>query len=382
MEKPAPRGLLPEGLHDTLSPAAEQEFGTVVKLMTCFASHGYEQVAPPVVEFEESLLAGMGAVESERMFRLMDPSSHKMMGVRTDMTTQVARIATTRLKGVPRPLRLCYAGQVLRTKGGQVRTEREIGQAGIELIGITTIAAEAEVLLLAAEALRAVGVEAFNIDLTLPKLVPAICDGLGANAATAERARAALDQKHIAALEALDGDLGAVLRRLSSAAGPAENALKTLRALKVPDKAAAMIKDLDALVAEVLSAAPSLELTIDPGEYRGFEYQTGVGFTLFAAGQPSEVGRGGHYLVYADGGREEPAMGFSVYINSLMRALPGAATPRRVFLPAGIPLEKAIDLRAAGWRTVGGLEAKDDVPGEARRMGCSHYFDGKTIVVA
>lgn len=380
MKNSAPRGLLPEGLHDTLSPAAEQEFAAVVKLMACFAGHGYDQVAPPVVEFEESLLAGMGAVESERMFRLMDPSSHKMMGVRTDMTTQVARIATTRLKGAPRPLRLSYAGQVLRTKGGQVRTEREIGQAGIELIGSATVAAEAEVLLMAAEALGEVGVEAFTIDLTLPKLVPAICDGLGLGAAAAEKARAALDQKHIAALEALDGDIGSILRQLFGAAGPAEDALKTLRALSVPDNARAMIENLDALVTEVLLVAPGLELTIDPGEYRGFEYQTGVGFTLFAAGQPSEVGRGGHYLVSADDGREEPAVGFSVYIDSLMRALPDGAAPKRVFLPAGTASEKASELRAEGWRTVGGLEANDDVVAEARCMGCSHYFDGTAIV--
>lgn len=380
MKNSAPRGLLPKGLHDTLSPAAEMEFAAVVKLMACFASHGYDQVAPPVVEFEESLLAGMGAVESERMFRLMDPSSHRMMGVRTDMTTQVARIATTRLKSSPRPLRLCYAGQVLRTKGGQVRTEREIGQAGIELIGSATVAAEAEVLLLAAEALAEAGVKAFTIDLTLPKLVPAICDGLGLNAAAAEKARAALDQKHIAALEAIDGDIGAILRQLFGAAGPAEEALKTLKSLSVPDVARDMIENLDALVAEALSAAPALELTIDPGEYRGFEYQSGVGFTLFAAGQPSEVGRGGHYLVSADDGREEPAMGFSVYIDSLMRALPSAAAPKRVFLPAGTAPDKAVELRAEGWRTVGGLEANNDVADEARRMGCSHYFDGKAVV--
>lgn len=379
MKNAAPRSLLPEGLHDTLSPAAEQEFAAVVKLMACFAGHGYDQVAPPVVEFEESLLAGMGAVESERMFRLMDPSSHRMMGVRTDMTTQVARIATTRLKGAPRPLRLCYAGQVLRTKGGQVRTEREIGQAGIELIGSATVAAEAEVVLLAAEALGKVGVEAFTIDLTLPRLVPAICDGLGLDAAAADKARAALDQKHIAALEALDGEIGSTLRQLFGAAGPAEDALETLRKLSVSQEAQGMIANLDALVGEVLTAAPALELTIDPGEYRGFEYQTGVGFTLFAAGQPSEVGRGGHYLVSADDGRQEPAVGFSVYVDSLMRALPGGGNPKRVFLPAGTAAEKAGALRAEGWRTVSALEGNDNVAEEARRMGCSHYLDGETV---
>src|SRR5690606_15769726 len=107
----------------------------VERVMACFASHGYERVKPPLIEFEEGLLAGPGAALAAGTFRLMDPVSQRMMGVRADMTLQVARIAATRLKNQARPLRLSYAGQVLRVSGTQLRPERQFGQAGIELIG-------------------------------------------------------------------------------------------------------------------------------------------------------------------------------------------------------------------------------------------------------
>ena len=103
--------------------------------MDVFAAHGYQRVKPPLLEFEDSLLAGSGAAVAEQTFRLMDPDSQRMMGLRADTTPQVARIATTRLADAPRPLRLSYAGQCLRVRGTQLAPDRQIAQAGIELIG-------------------------------------------------------------------------------------------------------------------------------------------------------------------------------------------------------------------------------------------------------
>ncbi len=104
--------LLPAGLRDLLPPEAETKAAAVETLMEVFASHGYQRVKPPLLEFEDSLLAGSGAAVAEQTFRLMDPDSQRMMGLRADTTPQVARIATTRLAHAPRPLRLSYAGPV------------------------------------------------------------------------------------------------------------------------------------------------------------------------------------------------------------------------------------------------------------------------------
>ena len=154
--------LLPTGMHDLLPPEAEIEAQVVSKLMATLAAHGYQRVKPPLVEFEETLLSGAGAAMATATFRTMDPGSHRMVGMRADMTPQIARIAATRLGSAPRPLRLSYAGQVLRVKGSEIRPERQIGQVGAELIGAAGPVADVEVIAIAGEALEALGVPIFR----------------------------------------------------------------------------------------------------------------------------------------------------------------------------------------------------------------------------
>ena len=195
----AERGLLPAGLSDLLPPEAENEARIVAGLMTCVAAHGYARVKPPMVEFEDALLAGAGAALGRHTFRVMDPVSQRMMGLRADMTVQIARIATSRLRSQPRPLRLCYAGEVLRVKGDDLRPERQFGQVGVELIGAAFAAADAEAIAVAATSLQAIGVRDLTIDLSSPRLVPAILDAHGLVEDRRPALREALDRKDVAA---------------------------------------------------------------------------------------------------------------------------------------------------------------------------------------
>src|SRR5271155_1993879 len=178
-DEPPNPALLPAGLRDMLPPDAETEASAVEALMEAFAAHGYARVKPPLLEFEDSLLAGSGAAVAEQTFRLMDPDSQRMMGLRADTTPQVSRIATTRLVNAPRPLRLSYAGQCLRVRGSQLAPDRQMAQAGIELIGSAVPAADAGVVLFGAEALAAVGLTNVSFDLTVPTLSPALLDDAG-----------------------------------------------------------------------------------------------------------------------------------------------------------------------------------------------------------
>ncbi len=191
MSEPSESALLPAGLRDVLPPDAAYEAEVIERLIAGFARHGYERVKPPLVEFEDSLLAGPGAAVAGQTFRLMDPVSQRMMGLRADVTTQVARIAVTRLAKAPRPLRLSYAGQVLRVRGSQLRPDRQIAQVGVELIGAPDgPEADAEVVMLAGEALTGIGVEAPTVDLNFPPMAPSVCAGLGLDADQAARLRA------------------------------------------------------------------------------------------------------------------------------------------------------------------------------------------------
>ena len=362
----ANRALLPAGLRDMLPPDAAEEAGVIELLSRCFAAHGFERVKPPLIEFEESLLAGPAAAASSQTFRVLDPLSQRLMGLRADMTPQVARIATTRLATRPRPLRLSYSGQVLRVKGTQLRADRQFAQAGIELIGSTAAAADAEVLTLAAEGLIALGIEGVTADLALPTLAPTLFTAFGIEGETAERLRAALDHKDSATVAALGGAAAPLLEALIAAAGPVKRAMATLAALDLPPAAATERARLVEVVAQITAALPELPLTVDPVESRGFEYHCGVGFTLYARRLGAELGRGGRYLA----GGSEPAVGATLFLDSVIAAVPSAPRPVRVFVPAGTPRAQAAALRAQGLITVAGLNPVADEAAEARRLGC------------
>src|SRR5438270_11429721 len=200
--------LLPTGMHDLLPPEAEIEAQVVALLMTRLTAHGYERVKPPLVEFEETLLWGAGAAMSATTFRMMDPASHRMIGVRADMTPQIARIAATRLGDAPRPLRLSYAGQVLRVTGSEIRPERQIGPVGAGLIGAAGADADVDAIAVAGEALTAIGVPELSVDITLPTLVPAVAEAYGIAGVHAAALRAALDHKDAAAVAEVAAEAG------------------------------------------------------------------------------------------------------------------------------------------------------------------------------
>jgi len=370
MRRSAERALLPAGLRDVLPPDAAFEAAVVERLLACFAAQGYERVKPPLVEFEDSLLSGPGAAMAAHTFRLMDPVSQRMLGLRADMTPQVARIAASRLRGAPRPLRLSYAGQVLRLRGSPLQPERQLGQAGVELIGADSAAADAEAVLLAAAAVAAVGVATLSVDLNLPTLVPAVAAALGLAAPAAAALVAALDRKDAAAVAELAGDHDGLFLKLLRVAGPARRALARLERLELPAAAAAERARLAEVVDLVLAGAPELALTVDPVEHRGFEYHAGIGFALFARRVRGELGRGGRYL--SDAG--DSSTGFTLYMDTLLRALPAPAPPRRLFVPLGAPPAAAAALRRKGWVTVAALEPVADARAEARRQGCSHLL--------
>ena len=371
-DPPPNPALLPAGLRDLLPPEAETEAAAVERLMAVFAAHGYQRVKPPLLEFEDGLLSGSGAAMADQTFRLMDPDTRRMMGVRADMTPQVARIATTRLAHAPRPLRLSYAGQCLRVHGNQLAPDRQIAQAGIELIGHDSPAADAEIIVVGAAALEAVGLVRLSIDLTLPPLVPTLLEETGITGEARARLARALDRKDAAAVAERGGALADTLTSLLLAAGPADRALAALDAASLTPGARALASRLAATVAAIHVRAPGLKLTVDPVEFRGLRYHTGVCMTVYAPGRAEELGRGGRYVC----GGDEPATGLTLYPDAVLRAAPAGAARPRVFLPLGADQAAAARLRLAGWATVGALDPGDDPDLAARTAGCTHLLDG------
>jgi ATP phosphoribosyltransferase regulatory subunit len=377
------RGLLPAGLADLLPPDATREARAIDVAIERFAAFGYERVKPPLVEFEESLLGGPGAALAPQTFRLMDPVSQRMMGVRPDMTVQVARIAVTRLKHEPRPLRLSYGGNVIRVRGSALKPERQFAQVGTELIGVDSAEADAEAVLLAVDTLRAIGVAELTVDLNLPTLVAAVAAGLKQPADALRRLRRALDRKDEGGIAkaATDKKVADLFAGLLRAAGPAEHGLATLGKLKLPAAAAAEAARLAEVVKLVHAAEPDLPLTIDPVEYRGLEYQTGVSFSVFALKGREELARGGRYSAgYPEDGVSESATGFTVYMDAVLSASEAPPERPRLYVPSGIAWSEAAPWQAKGYAVVRAVVAAPEPRDEAKRLRCSHaLIDGEAV---
>ncbi len=380
----ARKALLPAGLQDVLPGTAAREAEIREKLMSSLAHAGYDRVKTPLVEFEESLLEGAAPELATQTFRLMDPESRRMMGLRSDMTPQVGRIAATRLVDAPRPLRLSYSGDVLRIKGSHLRPERQFAQVGAELIGVSSAAADTEIVLLTLEALESIGLPDVSVDLNLPTLPIRLFDAFGVSRDDREALTEALERRDVAALRVLDGKVTDVLVALLEAAGPAKTALPKLKKLELPLGASEELHRLIDVAERVLASGLDAALTIDPVEMAGFRYQTGVSFTLFARNVRGEIGRGGRYR--AGGAAGEAATGMSLYMDSILRGLPEGEAVERVYLPLGTPQREARKLRAEGHYTVAALEGaaeaktEDAARVDARRMGCDYIYLGGQVV--
>ncbi len=361
--------LLPEGLEDRLPQSAAAAARIQRAMLDAMAGHGYDRVRPPLIEFEQSMARRMDGVRTRKLFRFVDPKSLRGLALRSDMTVQVGRIAATSLADVPRPLRLCYAGQVVRIAGDMLDPRREYQQVGAELIGADSVAAAGEIVELAIEALEVAGATGISVDFTLPDLVDTLADGpLPLDAATREAVRQELDAKDAGALVDAGGE---AYLPLIHAAGPFAEAVERLATL---DATRALGSRIDGLRQIAQRLDGRARLTLDPSERHGFEYQSWFGFTLYADCVRGALGRGGTYRI---GGSEEVATGFSLYPDALVEAVK-ADEPmgKRVFLPQGHDRDMAARLRNEGWRTVAALNEGDD----PAKLACTHVLRGGEAV--
>jgi ATP phosphoribosyltransferase regulatory subunit len=362
--------LLPEGFRDRLPPHADAAAAVEARVLEVARLHGYERADPPLAEFADGLATRLKAGGLRDAVRFVDPVSQQTLAIRPDLTAQVARIAATRMGHHPRPVRLSYAGAVLRLRAPELAPDRERRQIGCELIGLDTVAAAREVVGVAVEGLAAAGATGLSIDFTLPDLVEVLAAGpLPVDAGRIGALRDALDAKDAGLVAAIaPGYLPLV-----EAAGPFGPALERLRGFGGD----ALADRLDRLERVAAGLERHATLTLDPTERHGFEYQRWLGFSLFVAGAPREVGRGGTYAVVHEGGAEEAATGFSLFADALAPLTP-APERRRLFLPHGTPEDAGAAMRAAGWVTVAALEPGDTpeaqlathlwVEGEARAL--------------
>ena len=369
--------LLPAGCYDLLPPQAAQASRLSQALLSVFEGFGYEQVSPPLLEYSDNLLAGRGAALSSQIFRVMDPAAHKVMGIRADMTLQIARIASTRLSHAPRPLRLCYDGLILRMQGDRLSGERQLRQAGIELIGPATSEADAEVIFIAAEALKKAGVQTFSIDLNLPGIVGSLLATEKLDEETLKTLLDAVAHKDVSTIQSLSFSYRDTLIGLLQSAGPATKALAAIDKLELPENARRQLHDLKR-VADILQAQGYTNLTIDATENRSVGYHCGISFSIFVPGVATEVGRGGRYRIQAATAQADmEATGFTLYVETLLSILHAPSHSKRILVADGVTADIQ-KLRADGFTIIYALSEYGSSKEEAERLSCNYlYKDGK-----
>ena len=379
MKKNPVNAVLPVGASDVLAPFAQMEANVQNTVMDLFSSCGYQRIAPSFLEFEETLLADNDGGLSLQTLRFCDFVSGKMMGVRADMTMQAARIAATRLKDLPRPLRVAYTGTVLRGTCDGLRPRRQVLQTGAELTGTDCAAADAEIILLAHEALKRVLNRPVSLDLTLPTLFKALCRAYGVAHEEAKELQEFLNQKDFYAVKERLSAMGkkvrdklSVFESLFDACGEISRVLSVLNGVDLPSEARAECRRLSEVADILAHEAPDAFITADVLENRGFEYHCGLSFSFFDKISGRELARGGRYLAGVPYNCSQAATGVTLMTDAVVELLSQPPEKEKVYVPKGTPFALAMRLIQEGHTVVFGLG--DDWRQEAQVQDCAYAY--------
>jgi ATP phosphoribosyltransferase regulatory subunit len=324
---PSLRSQIPRGVQDRFLADATHRRWAEARLRESFARWGYREVIPPTFEYFDNLSVGASAEFKLAMYRTFDGDG-RTLALRSDFTPQIARMAATKLYDQPMPLRCSYLGSVFRGPESQVGREREFTQAGVELIGANTAAADAEVVALAAASLESLGLPEFQINLGQSAFFRVLTRDLPAG--LVEPLRMAIDQKNSARLADLLGAAGLggaqrdLLYRLPDLIGGPEILAEAEALSETLPNAARALAALGRLaqVYDLLQAHGLDRLSLDLGEVQGMDYYTGISFRGLAPGSGWPVVSGGRYDdLIAHFGRPLPAIGFGLPIERALRVL-------------------------------------------------------------
>ncbi|HLO26576.1 MAG TPA: ATP phosphoribosyltransferase regulatory subunit [Geobacteraceae bacterium] len=374
----SPRGIeapLPKGVTDFLPEKADKIGYIEGKIRRVFELWGFRRIITPLLEFQDVMTLGMGDDLKERTFRFDDRQTGRLLAIPPDITPQVARIIATRMRGYPLPHRLYYNGRVLRHAESQSGRSREIFQAGVELIGLDSPEADAEMVAMAVEAMQLLGLGDFKVDLGQVEFFRGIMAASGLSAPVRRDLQKAIAKKDSAAVrETLERQPVADSVKEEIAALPrlfggrevlvaAEQVVGNDRSKRALDNISQVLDILDIY-------GVSDYLTIDLGEIRGLDYHTGLTFEGFVGGLGEPVCGGGRYDdLMAKYGFPAPATGFAFNILALLSALElrpeVEASKTRDFLLFNLKddrrevLEIAQNLRGKGFSTARDIIRRD-----------------------
>jgi len=365
----AERWLLPDGIEEVLPPQAARIEAARRQVLDLFARWGYELVITPHIEFLESLLTSASSDLDLRTFKVTDPLSGRQMGLRADITPQVARVDAHSL-GREQPTRLCYAGSVLHTRPRALATSRSPIQLGAELYGDASTGSDIEVISLMLAMLEKMQVSGVHLDLGHVGIYRLLATSAELSKESESLLFNALQAKAIDEVKRLTERLAephkSLLRALPRLCGGREVLEQAKTALSAaPCEVKAAINALEHIASTLSARWPDLPLHFDLAELRGYHYHSGVVFAAFVPTVGGAIAQGGRYDdIGAQFGRARPATGFSTDLKTLADLGGFTAPPQAAPIWAAVSGEPSLwgeiqRLRQSGHRVIQALPAQN-----------------------
>jgi ATP phosphoribosyltransferase regulatory subunit len=362
------RWLLPDGVEELLPAQAAQVEALRRQLLDLYKRWGYELVIPPMLEYTESLLVGLGSDIDLLTFRVTDQLTGRMMGLRADITPQAARIDAHSL-GREGPVRLCYAGSVLHSKPKKPLASRSPIQLGAELYGDNSPASDLEIICLMLETLRVAGLDGITLDTGHVGIYRAVIKAAALNAEQEASYFDILQRKaktelreFVAALDASDrvAEQLLALNELHGGKGVLAKGRQVFAAIPEAIEAIASLEQLTEALAQRI---PDLQFYFDLAELRGYHYHTGVVFSALVREHGQALASGGRYDDIGEVfGRARPATGFSIDLKALLGLLSPVSEAAAIFAPYDPSLAQwqfVQSLRESGEKVICGLPGQD-----------------------
>ena len=369
------KALLPAGFSDKLYPKSQKQFIIVEKILEFFSNYSYLRVSPPLIEFEETLLSeGPGSVLKENSFRIMDPVTKKMMALRSDMTTQISRISSTRMLNYPRPLRLSYSGDVLRVKSTTLNMDRQITQVGAEIIGKVNDVLESEIILIGLKTLNSLKIKNLTIDLNYPKLKNKLLNKCQKD--LLPKVTQAIERKDLIFLKKTNFPNKVDILNLMESFGYFESRNAYFKKLTKTNQRNKSIIHLIKIAEKIKNNFLDINIIIDPLESNPLNYHDGMTFTIFSKEIRGGIAKGGTYKTIAG----EKATGISIY-TELIKKAPDLFIKKNYLVINSLEFKEAEKFISKGFQVIFSDEMnKNNYNKIARKLNCNYVLINKNLI--
>jgi ATP phosphoribosyltransferase regulatory subunit len=369
--------LLPEGFRDSLPVLAKKEFLVTSIFIDLMNRNGYELVKPPLFEFEKSLFLLSKNQRNTNSFRVLDPISQKMMGLRSDITSQIARIASSSFEKKNRPLRLSYFGEILKVKNSQLNISRQFTQVGAELIGINNNLYEVEILNIILMALEMLKIKEYSIVFSMPSLFYAVCKDFNLDDKNISFLKEKYENKNVVGIEKISNELFEVSNILINSLGEFKENYKKLEKFNFPKETKSEIKKFLGSLSLIKDNIPDIKVNIDPIEIDKFGYHNGILFKFYSKNF-NELFSGGRYNV-----NDENCIGFSALIENLIKEFDfNEKKYKKIFIHVTQKNVDRVQLLKDNFLIVNFSEKieKSDIKNEAKKNNCEYIMIDNEIL--